>query len=121
MLPFFSLNDRITGVSGLSGDVKDPYFKSIMPPVPFGKMGRTLINGFEKLNWHWWPAYSAINTKAYDGRPADDYSRPSNIGGGIEGGKGSTNNTYLPKALSEGLILKKQCKVTKLIKDSQKT
>ena len=119
LLPFYELNDQMTGVSGLSGDIKDPFFKSLMPPVPFGEMGRKLIKGFDTLNWHWWPAYSAINTVPFNERPADDYSRPSNLGGDLKGGKGSTNHTYLPQALDKGLILKTNCKVIKLIKNSK--
>ena len=117
LLPFFNINDELTGVSGLEGDIMESNFKATMPPLPFGKMGRKLIQGFENLNWHWWPAYSAINSIEYDGRPADDHSRPSNMGGDINGGKGSTNHTYLPRALKNGLILKTKSRVIKLIKD----
>ena len=117
LLPFFNINDELTGVSGLEGDPMESNFKANMPPLPFGEMGRKLISGFESLNWHWWPAYSAINSIGYDGRPADDHLRPSNMAGDLNGGKGSTNNTYLPKALENGLILKIKSKVIKLIKD----
>ncbi|WP_269622652.1 GMC oxidoreductase [Prochlorococcus marinus] len=117
IIPFYDLNDKITGLSGLSGDNKEPFAKPSMPPVPFGSMGRKLIEGFEKLNWHWWPAYSSINTLPYDNRPADNYLRPSNLAGGLDGSKGSTNNTYLPKAMTHGLILKRNSRVVKLIKD----
>ena len=95
LIPFYELNDKITGVSG--PDRKDPFFKSLML-VPFGEMGRKLIKGFDTLIGIA-ACYSAINTIPYSERPADDYSRPSNLGGDLKGGKGSINHTYLPQAL----------------------
>lgn len=113
---YFELNDFHTGLSGLAGDSKYPDVKPSMPPVPLGPMGRQLVKGFESLNWHWWPAYSALNTIKYQGRPSDNYLRPTNMGD-ITGSRGSTDNTYLPKALLKGLILKKNCKVNRLVPD----
>jgi len=112
--PFYELNDYHTGLSGLAGDPKYPDIKPSMPPVPLGPMGRQVVKGFEKLGWHWWPSYSALNTKTYQGRPADKYIRPSNMGD-VSGSKGSTDNTYLPKALSHGLIIKDKCQVIKIV------
>ena len=114
---YYDLNDKITGVSGVPGDPKYPDIKTLLPPVPLGKMGYTLAKGFDKLNWHWWPAYSAINTIKYGNRSKDYYDRPSNIGSHRDS-KGSTNNTYLPLAISQGLIIKKRCIVTELISEN---
>ena len=114
--PFYELNDFHTGLSGLAGDPNYSDVRPNMPPVPLGLMGRKLVEGFKKLDWHWWPSYSALNTEEYQGRPKDDYLRPSNM---IDraGAKGSTNNTYLEKAISNGLIIKKKCQVIRLIPD----
>lgn len=111
--PYYELNEKITGVSGLQGDPLNPGISNLLPPVPLGVMGLKLAKAFKELKWHWWPAYSAINTINYNNRPKDSYTRPSNIGDPT-GSKGSTDNTYLPLALNKGLILKKNCIVTKL-------
>jgi len=56
--PYFALNDRMMGVSGLAGDPAFPYHEPPLPPLPFGRTGNTLAAGFEKLGWHWWPSAS---------------------------------------------------------------
>ena len=65
---FYDENDRMMGVSGLQGDPAYPPKPALMPPVPLGKSGTILANGFNKLGWHWWPSDSAVATKQYDGR-----------------------------------------------------
>ena len=114
--PFYELNEYHTGLSGLAGNPKNPDIEPSMPPVPLGPMGRQIAKGFEALNWHWWPAYSAINTKSYQNRPSDDYLRPSNMAD-FSGSRGSTENTYLPKAITKGLKVKEKCQVISLIPD----
>ncbi len=119
LIPFYELNDYHTGLSGLAGDPKYPDIKPFMPPVPLGPMGRKIAKGFEAFNWHWWPAYSAINTKEYQGRPIDNFQRPSNMGD-FSGSRGSVENTYLPKAISRGLHVKEKCQIIRLIPDESK-
>lgn len=114
--PFYELNEFHTGLSGLEGDPMYPDVKPSMPPVPLGPMGRQLARGFHSLNWHWWPAYSAINTIPYDERPKDTFVRPSNMGD-FTGSRGSTENTFLPKAISKGIHIKDKCQVISLIPD----
>ena len=63
LAPYFALNDRMMGVSGLEGDPAYPPIGNLQPPVPLGRLGETLGRGFNALNWHWWPAYSAITTQ----------------------------------------------------------
>ena len=111
---FYELNDSHTGLSGLSGDPKNPDIKPIMPPVPLGPMGRQIYKGFNLLGWHCWPSYSALNTIPYQGRPSDSFLRPSNMGD-FSRAKGSTENTYLPKAISNGLVVKENCQVIRLV------
>ena len=110
---YYSLNDKITGLAGLKGDPFYPNVYPNMPPVPLGPMGRKIAKAFDDLNWHWWPAYSAINTSKFNGRVSDNYKRPSNLGD-FTGSKGSVENTYLPLALKNGLILKTNTTVLKL-------
>jgi len=112
--PFYELNEFHTGISGLEGNPKSPDIKPSMPPVPLGPMGRKVARAFDTLNWHWWPSYSAINTTTYQGRPRDKFNRPSNMGD-FTSSKGSTDNTYLPKAISKGLKIKDKCEVIRLV------
>ena len=117
ILPYFQLNDQLTGVAGLLGD---PFYPDILgpllPPVPLGPLGETLKSGFQKLGWHHWPAYAAINTIPYKNRPADNYLRPTNLGD-TTGSKGSVDNVYLPLCKSLGLDLFSNTKAFKLQSD----
>ena len=95
----------------MEGDPNYPNIKELIPVL--GYMGLKIAKGFNKLNWHWWPAYSALNTISLNKRPIDNYIRPSNIGDPT-GAKGSTNHTYLPLAIKQGLVLKENCIVSKI-------
>ena len=104
--PFFDLNDEMVGVSGITGDpAYPPKSDRQTPPIPLGKLGNTIVGGFEKLGWHWWPSDSAIITKAYDGRTACNNCGPCDIGC-YQRAKASSDITYWPKAIQYGAILK---------------
>jgi len=111
--PFYAENDRITGVSGLSGDPAYPSKQSLMPPLPMGKSGQTLARGFNDLGWHWWPSDSAIATQPYAGR-----DKCINLGaclhGCAQGAKASTDITYWPEAIRAGVELRTWCRVKKI-------
>ena len=53
--PFYDLNDRIVGVSGLPGNPAYPPKANQTGPLPLGKVGISIAKGFNKLGWHWWP------------------------------------------------------------------
>jgi choline dehydrogenase-like flavoprotein len=116
--PFFSENDRMMGVSGLAGDPAYPPIEGLLPPVPLGKMGVAIGKGFNALGWHWWPSYSAINTRAYGGR-----DRCINLGscntGCAQGAKASVDITYWPHALRNGVKLKTRCRVREVTVNGQ--
>jgi len=40
--PFFALNDKMMGVSGLSGDPAYPQIDGLLPPVALGRMGEVM-------------------------------------------------------------------------------
>ncbi len=103
--PFFDLNDRMMGVSGLDGDpAYPPKPPRQTPPIPLGVLGETVVRGFDKLGWHWWPSDSAILTRPYDGRRGCNNCGPCDLGCPI-GAKASTDVTYWPKALAKGAVL----------------
>lgn len=113
--PFFTVNDRMMGVSGLPGDTAYPPDRNNqMPPVPLGKSGQALAKGFNKLGWHWWPSDVAIATQPYDGR-AQCINLGACLWGCAQGAKGSTDVTYWPHAKRAGVELWEQCRVSQIL------
>jgi choline dehydrogenase-like flavoprotein len=111
--PYYDENDRIMGVSGLAGDPAYPPKESPMPPVPLGKSGTVLAQGFNKLGWHWWPSDTAIATEPYDGR-----DKCVNLGaclsGCAQGAKATTDITYWPHAVRAGVEVRTHCRVREI-------
>jgi choline dehydrogenase-like flavoprotein len=103
--PFYDLNDRMTGVSGLAGDsANPPRSPRQMPPLPLGEGGTRLAAAFDRLGWHWWPVDAAIATRPYDGRGACNMCGPCDLGCPTRA-RASTDVTYWPKALAVGARL----------------
>ena len=117
--PYFSLNDSMMGVSGLTGDTAYPLIEGLLPPLPLGHAGEVMAMGFNKLGWHWWPSYSAIITKRYRGREPCINVGPCNLGC-PQGAKSSVDITYWPAAIKNGVILKTNSRVCKIITNSNK-
>jgi choline dehydrogenase-like flavoprotein len=114
--PFFTMNDRMMGVSGLSGDPAYPHMEGLLPPIPLGRVGETIGKGFNKLGWHWWPSYSAIITRPYMGRDKCVNLGPCNAGC-AQGAKASVDVTYWPIALRNGVKLKTRSRVREITVD----
>jgi choline dehydrogenase-like flavoprotein len=111
--PFYAENDRMMGTAGLEGDPAYPPKKVPLPPVPLGKVGHTLARGFDSLGWHWWPSDSAIATRDYQGRAACINLGPC-ITGCAQGAKASTDVTYWPAAIRNGVELRTRCRVREI-------
>lgn len=111
--PYFSINDRMMGVSGMAGDPAFPYHEPPLPPLPIGASGNTLARGFEKLGWHWWPSDSAIISREYEGREACINLGPC-LTGCAQGAKASTDITYWPLAQRKGVELRPGCRVREI-------
>ena len=112
--PFYDLNDRMVGVAGINGDpAYPPKSPRQTPPVPLGKLGTTIVRGFEKLGWHWWPSDSAILTRPYDGRDACNNCGPCDIGCS-RAAKASADVTYWPKAVAQGAVLRPHARVREI-------
>jgi choline dehydrogenase-like flavoprotein len=111
--PFYALNDRMMGISGLAGDPAYPPKAPLMPPVPLGKAGTRLANGLNQLGWHWWPSDSAVATQDYEGRGAC-INLGHCIAGCAQGAKASTDITYWPAAIRAGVQLRTRCRVREI-------
>ena len=112
--PYFAENDVMMGVAGLSGDPAYPPKDVPLPPVPLGKLGETLAQGFDRLGWHWWPSDSAIATVPYRGRDRCVNLGPC-ISGCAQGAKASTDITYWPEAVRNGVEVRTGCRVREIL------
>jgi choline dehydrogenase-like flavoprotein len=112
--PFYDLSDRITGVSGLTGDPSQPPRSARgTPPVPIGLLGETIAAGFDKLGWHWWVSDGAIVSEPYDGRPGCNLCGPCDLGCPT-GARASADVTFWPRALRHGAELRTGCRVREI-------
>jgi choline dehydrogenase-like flavoprotein len=113
---YYNENDRMMGISSLSGDPAYPPKPAVMRPLPLGKSGTTLAKAFNALGWHWWPSDSAVATEDYDGR-----AKCINLGhclhGCAQGAKASTDITYWPHAIRAGVELRTRCRVREISVD----
>ena len=115
--PYYAMNDKMMGVSGLAGDPAYPPKQAVMPPVPLGKTGTVLAKGFNKLGWHWWPSDCAIATQEYEGR--DKCINMGTCGIGCpQGAKASVDVTYWPEAIRAGVELRPNCRVKEITVDT---
>ena len=113
LAPFYDLNSKIMGVSGLEGNPSYPPYKPTLPPIPLGKLGRKLAKGFNQLGWHWWPSDTTILSQDYEGR-----SKCVNAGtcdlGCAAGAKASVDITYWPILQRKRVELKTRCRVREI-------
>ncbi len=115
--PFFNENERMMGVAGLVGDTAYPAYESLLPPVPLGAMGQAMALALNRLGWHWWPSYSAINTHKHQNRPSCINLGPCNTGC-AQGAKASVDVTYWPTARLNGVQVFTECRVREITLNS---
>jgi choline dehydrogenase-like flavoprotein len=113
LAPFYDVNARMMGVSGLAGDPAYPPKEVPLPPVPLGSSARRSRAGFNRLGWHWWPSDSAIATEEWEGR-APCINAGTCLVGCPQGAKGSTDVTYWPVAVRRGVTVKTRCRVREI-------
>ena len=112
--PFYNINDKQMGVSGLEGDPAYPEILGMLPPIDMGDIAQIMGQGFNKLGWHWWPSYAAILTREKDGRGRCKNLGPCNTGC-PQGAKASVDITYWPKAIQQGVKLLTNSRVSRVI------
>ncbi len=110
--PFYDLNDKMMGCAGIAGDPANPPREPRqMPPLPLGQDGLLLANAFDSLGWHWWPSDSYINSEPYGkDRGACNYCGPLGLGC-RQRAKASTDVTYWPIAIENGVKLRSRARV----------
>jgi choline dehydrogenase-like flavoprotein len=113
--PYYDLNDRAMGVSGLAGDPAYPPKPSrAQPPLALGRLGMAAARGFDRLGWHWWPVDAAVNTIEHGGRPGCNHCGPCSIGC-TRRSKASVDVTYWPRALAAGVELRDRAVVQQVV------
>lgn len=114
---YFDLNEEWMGCSGISGDpANPPRSPRPMPPLPLGPDGERIARGFDKLGWHWWPSDSYINSQPYRGRAACNNCGPNGLGC-YQKAKGSTDVTYIPEAVKNGVEIRTNSRVYEITTD----
>jgi choline dehydrogenase-like flavoprotein len=117
LAPYYTLNERITGVSGLAGDPTGPArAPSLQPPLPLGPAGERFADAFDRLGWAWWPQDQAIISQPHAGR-APCTNRGFCRLGCPTGSLSSADLTYWPRALEAGVELRTRCTVAELVLD----
>jgi choline dehydrogenase-like flavoprotein len=113
--PYYDLNDREIGVSGLRGDTAYPEKSERQtPPLPIGSFGTTLARGFDRLGWHWWAADTAIISSPFgEGRLPCNNCGPCDVGCS-RGSRSSADVTYWPRALRDGVHLVTNARVREI-------
>jgi len=121
LLPFYEMNEKMISLAGKIGDKFYPELNKIYnPEVKLGVAGKILSEGFKKMNWHWWPSYSAINTNMdLEGRLKCHSLGPCNSGCPT-GAKATTKNTYISYGLKKKVKLLKKTTVKKILINNKK-
>lgn len=114
LAPFYDEADRLIGVSGLTGDAglppRAPY---PVGPLPMRASGQAIAQGFERLDWHWWPMPAGIISENYDGRAACNGC--GNCASGCpRGSMAKMSITLWPKALAAGAELRPGARVDRI-------
>ena len=103
--PYYVLAERMMGVSGEAG--ADPFAgpRSApypLPPLDAHPFAGPLDNACRARGWHPFPTPRAINSRAYDGRPACEYCAVCASYGCPVGARGTSQETFIAHAERTG-------------------
>ena len=118
--PYYDLNDRTVGVTGIPGNPAFPP-KSVefFPPYKLTKAAEILIRGFKRLGWHWWPSERAVITKPFRGRKPCTTNCASCEDGCPREAKNSSDVVHWPEAIRNGVVLKTRSRVREITVNKQ--
>lgn len=112
LAPYYDINDRMMGVSGLAGDpANPPRAPRPCPPLPLCPATERLARGFDRLGWHWWPSDAAIRSTPSGDREGCNNCGPCGLGCPRHA-RASADIAYLPAATARGLRLIEYATVT---------
>lgn len=119
--PYYDLNEKIIGLSGLAGDPTAPdRTEPPLPPVEMGRIGKLWVEAFEKLGWYWWPQDCAISTRDYGHGRGECLARGFCRFGCPSGALATVDVSYWPQALEAGVDLRINARVRKLSVDPRR-
>ena len=120
LAPYYDLNDRRVGVSGVPGNPAYPPKSSrLLPPLPLSKSGEVIERGLRALKWHSWPAERAIVTEPFNGRqPCPNRCVNCDTGCPKEA-KNSSDVVFWPDAIKNGVVLKTRATVAEILLNKQ--
>lgn len=111
---YFEINDRMMGVSGLSGDpAYPPRAEREFPPLPLGLGALRIAQAYERLGYHWWPVDAAILSGQKGLRKGCNNCGPCDLGC-PRGSRASVDLTYWPEAIAAGVDLITEAVVQKV-------
>jgi len=118
--PYYDLNDRMMGISGIDGDpANPPRPPRPMPPVAIGRGAERMAAALDRLDWHWWPTETAVNSVPYGERGACVNCGPCELGC-ANGAKADVAVTYWPVALRAGARLRTEARVRRILVDGRR-
>ena len=127
LLPYYTINEKMMGVSGVVGNPAYPVdTPPRLPPLPLSEGARRIANSFNKLGWSWWPSELAINSVPHAGG-LNGAERGQCVNCGPcemncpHGAKATTDLVYWPLAIKAGVRLITEARVTKVLTDSRNT
>jgi choline dehydrogenase-like flavoprotein len=119
LAPYYALNERMSGCAGVTGNPAYPPAQGErLPPAPLLPFEHRVVQGFERLGWHWWPGDIAVTTLPRSGRDACNHCGPCEIGCHRRA-KASADVTYWPAALAAGARLVTGARVERLELDAR--
>ncbi|MBV8912958.1 MAG: GMC family oxidoreductase [Acetobacteraceae bacterium] len=119
LAPYYALNERMMGVSGVAGDPAYPAGDAPrLPPVRLLPGEHRVVAAFERLGWHWWPSDVGINTMRHGpGRGACVGCGPCELGCHVRA-RASADVVYWPAALASGARLISGARVAEVTTDA---
>ena len=118
--PYYLAAEKIAGISGDDSNPFTPRNERYpMPPLRPFRIGQLFGQAAESMGLHPYPVPVAMNSVAYDGRPATSYTAWSNGFGSFDNSKWNPSLSSVPEALATGnLDLRTNCRVIRICTDS---
>ena len=102
LAPYYDLNDRWVGVSGVPGNPALPNRNVDLQPLPGFSWGENKLRAAcDKLGWFWWPSERAVISVPFRGRDPKNYRERKN----------RADVVHWPEAIRNGVVLETRATV----------